>query len=234
MSSTLASQEYPPKTSEDSLVFKNEPIVGLDMEQAARVVGVSKGTLQYWEDTGVYSASFIDPREHRPVRRMYSFRDLVSLKAIARCRQGLDIKLDDIRLAGNYLRRFYEHPWSSLKFGRVNNRLVFWDPVARRWSAALDGSPTLFDFEDIPSEVTDDISKVLKRDPSTHGKISQHRYIKGNQPTIAGTRIPVATIVRYHNAGYSVDEIMTEYPDLTPADVAVALDPSLEHRSGAA
>ena len=56
------------------------------MEQAARVVGVSKSTLRYWEDTDVYSASFVDPVEHRPVRWIYSVRDLVSLKAIARCR----------------------------------------------------------------------------------------------------------------------------------------------------
>lgn len=232
MSTAAAPQNHQPREAPTS--SGDEPIVGLDMEQAARVVGVSKSTLKYWEDTGVYAASFIDPVEHRALRRLYSFRDLVSLKAIARCRQELSINLEDIRRAGHYLRTFHEHPWSSLKFGRINNHLVFWEPDEQRWSVATDGSPTLFDFERLPDEVSENIADVLKRDPSTRGKLSQHRYIKGNQPTIAGTRIPVATIVRYHEAGYSADEIIGEYPDLTYDDIAAAISFQAKKRSGAA
>lgn len=212
----------------------DKPIVGLDMAHAARVVGVSKSTLQYWEDTGAYAASSVDPVAHRAQRRLYSFRDLVRLKAIARCRRELDISLEDIRQAGVCLRRFNDVPWSSLKFGRLNNRLVFWDPVDQRWSDATNGSPTLFDFATLPNEVADDLAEVLRRDPATEGQISQHRQVKGNQPTIRGTRIPVATIVRYHDAGYSVDEIIAEYPDLTPADIAVAIAYHSDHEPGAA
>ncbi len=207
----------------DTDVARDEPVVGLDMATAARVVGVSKSTLKYWEDTGVYAASFIDPVKHRAQRRLYSFRDLVSLKAIARCRRDLDISLEDIRRAGAYLRRFYSLPWSTLKFGRLNDRLVFWNPVDQRWSDATNGNPTLFDLATLPDEVADDLADVLRRDPATEGQIARHRQVKGNQPTIKGTRIPVATIVRYHDAGYSDDEIIAEYPDLTPDDVAAAI-----------
>lgn len=234
MSTTSAPQQHQSKNLNTTASSENEPIVGLDMEQAARVIGVSKSTLQYWEDTGVYAASFIDPMEHRAQRRLYSFRDLVSLKAIVRCRKELEVKLEDIRQAGAYLRRFHDYPWSSLRFGRVNHRLVFWNPDEQRWIAATDGSPTLFDFGGLPEEVAEDIAAALKRDPSTVGQIAQHRYIKGNQPTIKGTRIPVATIIRYHNAGYSADAIIAEYPDLTHEDIAAALEQPMEQQSGAA
>ena len=44
-----------------------------------------------------------------------------------------------------------------------------------------------------------------------------------NAPVIAGTRIPTAAIRRYQEAGYTVEQILAEYPDLTPHDVEAAL-----------
>ena len=42
------------------------------------------------------------------------------------------------------------------------------------------------------------------------------------QPCVRGLRIPVATIAVMAADGMSVDEIVTELPDLTPPDVAEA------------
>lgn len=42
------------------------------------------------------------------------------------------------------------------------------------------------------------------------------------QPCVRGLRIPVATIAAMAADGMSVDEIVTELPDLTPPDVAEA------------
>jgi uncharacterized protein (DUF433 family) len=39
---------------------------------------------------------------------------------------------------------------------------------------------------------------------------------------LAGTRIPVATVQRYLDAGYDTAAIIREYPSLTPADVEAA------------
>jgi uncharacterized protein (DUF433 family) len=40
---------------------------------------------------------------------------------------------------------------------------------------------------------------------------------------IAGTRIPVATIKRFAEDGYSVDQIRQEYPSLTEVDIKAAI-----------
>jgi uncharacterized protein (DUF433 family) len=44
-----------------------------------------------------------------------------------------------------------------------------------------------------------------------------------NAPVLAGTRIPVRAIKRFNEAGYSVAQILSEYPTLTESDVVAAL-----------
>jgi uncharacterized protein (DUF433 family) len=44
-----------------------------------------------------------------------------------------------------------------------------------------------------------------------------------NTLVISGTRIPVGAIVRLNEDGYSVDQIIEEYPDLRKEDVEAAL-----------
>lgn len=56
---------------------------------------------------------------------------------------------------------------------------------------------------------------------STRIKID-HR-IMGGLPCLAGTRIPVAMLVRMIAAGTSVDTILEEYPQLTEDDIREAL-----------
>jgi uncharacterized protein (DUF433 family) len=49
-----------------------------------------------------------------------------------------------------------------------------------------------------------------------------HR-IMGGRPCIAGTRIPVAMLVRMIAAGTSVETILEQYPQLTEDDIREAL-----------
>jgi uncharacterized protein (DUF433 family) len=50
----------------------------------------------------------------------------------------------------------------------------------------------------------------------------------GGQPTVAGTRIRVATILVCYRQGMSVEEIVQQYP-LKPADVHDALAYAYDH-----
>jgi uncharacterized protein (DUF433 family) len=54
-------------------------------------------------------------------------------------------------------------------------------------------------------------------------RIKVDHKIMGGVPCIAGTRIPVAMIVRMIAAGTSVEEILEEYPQLVEDDVREAL-----------
>lgn len=58
---------------------------------------------------------------------------------------------------------------------------------------------------------------------SEHRIVADHR-IMGGTPCIRDTRIPVATILGLVAQGRSVDEIVTDYPQLAADDVRAALE----------
>lgn len=51
----------------------------------------------------------------------------------------------------------------------------------------------------------------------------------GGQPTVAGTRIRVATILVCYRQGMTVEEIVQQYAPLKPADVHDALAYAYDH-----
>lgn len=54
-------------------------------------------------------------------------------------------------------------------------------------------------------------------------RISIDHRIMGGVPCIAGTRIPVATVIGLLGYGYSVSEVAAEYPALTEDDILAGL-----------
>jgi uncharacterized protein (DUF433 family) len=48
--------------------------------------------------------------------------------------------------------------------------------------------------------------------------------ILGGKPVIRGTRVPVYLIVNHVAAGYTVEQILAEYPMLTREDIKAALE----------
>lgn len=57
----------------------------------------------------------------------------------------------------------------------------------------------------------------------TFKRITYDPHVMGGQACIRGMRIPVSLIVNLVANGMSVKEIIKEYPDLEPEDIAEAL-----------
>jgi uncharacterized protein (DUF433 family) len=76
--------------------------------------------------------------------------------------------------------------------------------------------------------------KLTERTRDQIGQIARNRYIANNRPVIAGTRIPTVAIWDFHEAGYSNEEILEEYPRLTRADVesAIAFEVKARQQTG--
>ena len=53
--------------------------------------------------------------------------------------------------------------------------------------------------------------------------MSDPEVLRG-KPRLKGTRIPVGVVLGYLAAGQSVHEIVAEFPDLTPDQIAACLD----------
>lgn len=54
-------------------------------------------------------------------------------------------------------------------------------------------------------------------------KIITNPKILLGKPTIAGTRIPVSLILNLLAHGMTIEEIIADYPHLTPADIKAAI-----------
>ncbi len=53
----------------------------------------------------------------------------------------------------------------------------------------------------------------------THSYITRKKGICGGRSIIKGTRIPVWSIIKWYKAGMSIEEIIREFPQLSPAQI---------------
>lgn len=204
-------------------------ILAFTGQQVARLTGLSQRVLRYWEETGVYTASYVDPRPRVPYRRIYSFRAVVSLRTLALLRQRHKVNLDDLRRAAAFLRETYpDHPdpWAELRFGILRGHVVFRDPQTGDWLTATPPGQAILpiDVEEIARDTEREAVGLTQRRCEDVGQVVRHRYVLGNAWRLAGTRIPTSAIWNFHEAGADATAIRRAYPDLTDADVAAAIE----------
>lgn len=63
----------------------------------------------------------------------------------------------------------------------------------------------------------------MPTDVQLAARIARNPAILRGKPIIRGTRVPVYLIVDFINNGATPDQIVADYPDLTPEDVEAAL-----------
>lgn len=191
-------------------------------EQTARLSKLSPRQLAYWDTT-----DFFKPYSHHDegvFRRAYSLRDVIELRTLSLLRNR--VPLTQLRQVKDVLRG-YEDAWSALNFW-VAGRTVYWeDPANQVRESVRPKRQTVIPIEmaKIEREVRHDVRRLsVERSTEDVGRITQDRYVKHNEPVVSGTRVPVAAILDFHRAGYSVEEIIAEYPRLKTEDVAAAIE----------
>ena len=180
--------------------------------------------LGYWDRIGFFSPQYAD-ENRRAFSRIYSFRDVVGLRTLSLLRNKHGVSLQELQKVGNWLKERYEAPWSSLKFYVWNRRVYFQEPGEHHVVAGRplgQGAFPIF-IREIEQEVENEAKKLRERSPSEIGQVSRNRFIAQNAPILSGTRIPTSAIWSLHEAGYNIEEIIQEYPILTPDDVRVAI-----------
>jgi uncharacterized protein (DUF433 family) len=60
---------------------------------------------------------------------------------------------------------------------------------------------------------------VAVKKPKIHPHVLRIKDICGGRDIITGTRIPVWSIIKWYKLGLSVEEVMREFPHLTPSQV---------------
>ena len=66
---------------------------------------------------------------------------------------------------------------------------------------------------------------------STHPYVECKQGVCGGRPVLKGTRFPVSSVVIYYQQGLTVDEILKEFPQLSPPQVYGALAYYFEYQA---
>lgn len=202
----------------------NTVVFAFSAENVSRLTGLSTHQLAYWDRLGFFSPEYSDETRQSAYSRIYSFRDVVGLKTVALLRKKYGVSFQRLRKFAERLHNYDSSLWARAQVFMLGCEFYVGQPeeaVAENSDGQL--APVVL-LEDVISDVRAGIDVLRQRDRDQIGQIQKSRYVARNAATIEGTRIPVATIKRYHEAGFSDEQIIGEYPSLTKADIQAALE----------
>ncbi|BCB21331.1 DUF433 domain-containing protein [Bosea thiooxidans] len=202
-------------------------VAAFSEEQVERMTSLTKGRLRYWAKTDFFKPSFVEEDARLAYSRFYSFKDVVALRTLEMLRVQNGVPLQHLRKVAAKLAHLKDGLWTKTTLFVVNKEVSFVNPETGKPEGVLSGQYLLgIPLKQVIDDTNADIVTFSKRRKETLGHLSRNRSIARNAWVVAGTRIPVASIKRLHEDGYSVRQIIDEYPDLTPEDVHAAIQHS--------
>jgi uncharacterized protein (DUF433 family) len=193
-------------------------------DHVQRLTGISKQQLRYWDRTGFFKPSMADADRRHAYARVYSFRDVLCLQILNALRNEAKIPLSHLREVKQKLSHLGEDLWTKTTLYVLDKRVIFHKPETDLREDVISSQVILeIPLMVVTRKIEKEIEIMHKRDVHQFGAISRKRNIAHNRPVLGGTRIPVSAVKAFHEAGYSVEEIIQEYPALTQADIEAAL-----------
>ena len=194
-------------------------------DMASRLTGVSVRQLRYWDREDFFSPSMGYADRSVAYSRLYSFKDIVSLKILNTLRNDAHVSLQHLREVKAKLLALGDALWSATTLYVHNKRVAFVNPESDALEEIVSGQGLLqIPLQVASNNMRDQINRLKERNPDQIGKIERKRKIASNQWVVAGTRIPVDSIKAFAAEGYSIERIKLEYPTLTEADIKAAID----------
>ena len=199
-------------------------IAAFSEDQVERLTGLSKAQLRYWDRTEFFAPKFAEEDRRRAYSRLYSFKDVVALRTISVLRNQHNVPLQHLRKVAEKLSHLKDDLWTRTKLYVLGRKVIFHEPGTGRPREIVSGQYVIgVLLKTIVADTKKDVEKMHRRDPSKVGHIERSRFVNHNSWVIGGTRIPTAAIRRFKEAGYTNAQILKEYPDLKPRDIAAAL-----------
>jgi uncharacterized protein (DUF433 family) len=192
-------------------------------DHVVRLTGLSRWQLREWDRLQFFAPHYAYENRRLPYSRIYSFRDVIGLRTIAVLMKEYSVSSQQLKkVAAQLVKRGYKH-WAELKLYVVKGQVHFQHPKSKDVEGIWDGQLAMLPIINVITDVEKRVGALQNRTDDQLGKIERRKHVMRNAPVIAGTRIPTAAIRRFHEAGYSAEKILKQYPTLTPADVSAAL-----------
>jgi DNA-binding transcriptional MerR regulator len=193
-------------------------------ESVKHLTGLTTTQLRYWDRTGFFEPAYADPNRRIAYSRLYSFKDIVALRTLSVLRNQYSVPLQHLRKVADKLSHLGYDLWINTTLYVLNKKVIFHEPGTGLPQEVLSGQYVIgLLLKTIISDTTKDVEKMRQRDPDKIGQVERTRYVNRNAWVVGGTRIPTAAIRRFKEAGYTDEQIISEYPDLTPRDIKAAL-----------
>ncbi|MEL6573998.1 MAG: DUF433 domain-containing protein [Pseudomonadota bacterium] len=192
-------------------------------DDASRLSGVTKSQLKLWDSNGLLNASYAQKNRRQPYSRVYSFRDLVSLRVLNLLRNEHKVSAQHLKKVAEKLAHLGDAKWTKTTLYVLGKRVVFDDPKTSERREVVSEQRVL----DIPLKAAiSDTLEAIRQQNVRRGKVvgstSKQKFVMQNQEVFAGTRIPVSAVMNYLKRGYEDDLILRDFPDLTSDDIELA------------
>jgi uncharacterized protein (DUF433 family) len=197
---------------------QDDELIGVTIDRAADLVGVSVRQLARWD-----SAGLVRPTTHRVVSgrhiRIYGLHDLVEACIVAQL-LDLGVPIDQVsRVVKVHRSASVKRPLRELTWSADAGEAFVRDRDDHWWGGRHPRQgviPNVIDLEWLRATLrrnavarrTEDVGRIERR-PRTHG----------NRAVLAGTRTPVAAVRTYIDRGVDDDEILEAFPHLTSEDI---------------
>jgi len=193
------------------------------VDQVVKVSGLSERQIAYWDRTEFLNPQYAPIGEGRAAIRIYSFRDLVSLRTLSLLRVAHKVSLQHLRSVAARLVHYADAPFAQLKLAVWKREVYFDEPESGRTRSVVDGQFVLLPIIDVIRDVDRTVASLRIRNDAQIGHIEQRKNVSHNARVVAGTRIPVRAITHFLEDGYSIDAILEQYPTLTRQDVEAVI-----------
>jgi uncharacterized protein (DUF433 family) len=197
-------------------------ISAFSADQVVRLTGLTMRQLAYWDRLGFFQPQYAADDRRSPHSRIYSFQDVVGLRTLSVLKNTYKCSLPHLRHVAKELANYSKTPWADITLYVWNRKVQFKEPDTGRVRGVVDKQYALLPIRSVIEDVRKGAENLRQREPAQVGQIEKHRYVSHQAAIIAGTRVRVATILRFLEAGYSAADIVKEYPNLTEADVEAA------------
>jgi len=192
-------------------------------EHVVRLTGLTNAQLGYWDKTGFFKPQYAGDNRRSSYSRVYSFKDVVGLRTLSIMKSQHGVSLPHLRDVARDLSSYSKTPWSDIQLKVWNRKVHFDEPETGKTRGVVDRQYLLLPIISVIQDVRRDAERLMQREPSQIGKFEKHRNVAHNALVIAGTRVPVSTILAFVEEGYSIAEILREYPSLTGVDIEAVI-----------
>ncbi len=197
-------------------------ISAFSLEQTSSITELSPSVLRDWDAEDFFRPSLAYEQRRSPYSRVYSFEDVVGLRTLKILRNR--VSAQHLKKAALKLKQHSGRPWSELTLYTLNGEVHFKHPASGIIEGAVSGQfGATIPLESVAEEVRLKANKLQQRNSDKVGTIEKHKFVMGNVPVFGGTRIPIANVISLVTAGYSAEEIIDEFPDLTQQDIDLAV-----------